>query len=590
MSNTTPAPLIQRSFIRTSSRSYTRDIDTYIKPQQRIIAPPPESNEAMRLAVALRDLSPKLQEFLAKQEQATREATIAEGMRIQKENNFKSWDEYRREHPEADKYNPYLREGFEKQLAIVRSIDYRRYMTELRETDPTYLQITDAAKADAYLRSKGAEWIKANTADLNDIAIKEGFLNNINQIDNYNTYQTTEKKLEELAQARSEQFQSVISMSVEDDLNTDPFSAEIVSRDVSAYINMSIAEGMNPREANDIAVNALISLMERKAKDGDLIGAAGVRRVLEGLKGHEGAPLANIARYHAAIAEAWDSVGEESYQQINRDRQLRKWQKEDALDEVRDKYGAEVWKNPTADYSSLLAEIASSYGSETAALFHKDIATALNYQKTRNAYKKSLIDSDVSDRAAIKNSILSVSYSRPLTDDECVLYAQTGATPLQVRNARFGKNIKDDGAYKKARGIAMDLLGKETADYGVEDYENRRALSGAILADLEQFRESFHAQNNRLPSPREESDFFDEWIIQYKREQSEASHQRRMETERTEKIDSVITKNNNSIIFKDIPQLTPEMLQQLIDEEHAASLEAENEIDMWTREREDNNE
>ena len=242
------------------------------------------------------------------------------------------------------------------------SMGYGLCMAELRETDPTYLQITDAAEADAYLRSKGADWIKANTADLNDRAIREGFLNNVNQIDEYNTYQTTEKKLEELALARTEHFQSVISMGVENDLNNAPYSAEKVSESVSAYIETSINEGMNPREANDTAVNALISLMERKAKDGDLIAAAGVRRVLEGLKGHAGASLSNIARYRAAISEAWDNVGEEAYQQISRERQLRKWQKEDALEDGRDKYGAEVWAKPSADYSGLLGGQARAYG------------------------------------------------------------------------------------------------------------------------------------------------------------------------------------------------------------------------------------
>lgn len=491
-------------------------------------------------------------------------------MRIQKENNFKSWDEYRKQHPEANKYNPYLREGFEKQLAIVRSIEYGRYMAELRETDPTYLQITDAAEADAYLRSRGAEWIKVNTADLNDRAIKEGFLNNVNQIDEYNTYQTTEKKLEELAQARTENFQRVVSMGVENDLNNDPYSAEKVSESVSAYIETSIKEGMTPREANDTAVNALISLMERKAKDGDLIGAAGVRRVLEGLKGHEGASLANIARYRSAIAEAWDNVGEEAYQQISRERQLRKWQKEDALEEVRDKYGATVWANPSADYSGLLAEVARDYGSETASDFQKDISTALNYQKSRNTYRKSLTGGSVSDNAAVKNSLLALSHVRPLTDDESALLAQAGGTAIQVMNARFGKNVKDDGTRDKARSIATQLIGKDTADFNVEDLEKRRALSGKILTDLAQFREDFHAQNNRLPSKHEEADFFDEWIIQYKRDKTEESRQRRAEEEKAEKIDRVIAENNQSAVFKEIPQFTPETLQRMIDEERGA--------------------
>lgn len=562
-----PRPLTQIALNQTAPRSYARDIDTYVRPSGREIARPVGESRAEQLARSLRTLSPIFEKYLSDREAAAREAAIAEGMRIQKENNFKSWDEYRRQHPEADKYNPYLREGFEKQLAVMRSIEYGRYMAELRETDPTYLQITDAAEADAYLRSKGAEWIKANTADLNDRAIREGFLNNVNQIDEYNTYQTTEKKLEELALARTEHFQSVISMGVENDLNNASYSAERVSESVSAYIETSINEGMNPREANDTAVNALISLMERKAKDGDLIAAAGVRRVLEGLKGHAGASLSNIARYRAAISEAWDNVGEEAYQQINRERQLRKWQKEDALEEVRDKYGAEVWANPSADYSGLLAGIARDYGSGTASDFQKDISTALNYQKSRNTYRKSLARSGVSDNAAIKNSLFALSTVRPLTDEESALYAQAGGTAVQVMSARYGKNVQDDGTRDKARSIATQLIGKDTADFNVEDYEKRRALSGEILADLAQFREDFHAQNNRLPSKHEEADFFDEWIIQYKRDKNEESQQRRAEEEKAEKIDSVITENNNSIVFKGIPQLTPETLQRMIDEE-----------------------
>ena len=177
-----PRPLTQIALNQTAPRSYARDIDTYVRPSGREIARPVGESRAEQLARSLRTLSPIFEKYLSDREAAAREAAIAEGMRIQKENNFKSWDEYRRQHPEADKYNPYLREGFEKQLAVMRSIEYGRYMAELRETDPTYLLITDAAVADAYLRSKGAEWIKANTADLNDRAIREGFLNNVNQI------------------------------------------------------------------------------------------------------------------------------------------------------------------------------------------------------------------------------------------------------------------------------------------------------------------------------------------------------------------------------------------------------------------------
>ena len=146
-------------------------------------------------------------------------------------------------------------------------------------------------------------------------------------------------------------------------------------------------------------------------------------------------------------------------------------------------------------------------------------------------------------------------------------------------NARYGKNVKDDGTRDKARGIATQLIGKDTADFNVEDYEKRRALSGEILADLAQFREDFHAQNNRLPSKHEEADFFDEWIIQYKRDKNEESRQRRAEEEKAEKIDSVITENNNSVVFKGIPQLTPETLQRMIDEErnNVATKEADEE-------------
>ncbi len=46
-------------------------------------------------------------------------------------------------------------------------------MTALSTTDQQLAQIQDPAEANAYLQQKGAEWIKANTADINDRAIQQ---------------------------------------------------------------------------------------------------------------------------------------------------------------------------------------------------------------------------------------------------------------------------------------------------------------------------------------------------------------------------------------------------------------------------------
>lgn len=559
-------PLVRSAHFKAEQRSYARDIDTYVRPQGKELASPSGRTSAESLAYALREYSPIFKEHFAKKERERQQALIAEGERLQKETGLRTWAEVARERPEYAKYSPYLREGFERQRALVLGMEYNRYIAELRTADETLAQIQDPTEANSYLQQKGAEWIKANSADINDRAVQQYLLPLVNEYDKYHTSQITESRLDGLVQAKTDAFQTSISMGVEDSLHLGQ-SPEEVGDLVGEHINNTILDGSNPAQTNTAAVDSLLNLMQRKASEGDIKTATGVKAVLENLKGRDGAPIAKIMRYRKAIDTAWEKVGEEAFQQTARDRQLKAWEREDALQEVRDKYGAEIWKVPTANRTVLLAQVAKDYGSEVAKAFSNDIAEALSYQRQYKAYSESVTSGNAGYSKQIKDTLIALSYKRPLTDEECNILASSGAAVQQVMNARQGKNVQDDGTYKQADEIARKIINKSEADYSVSDYEQRRTLRGAFLTDLNDYRDAYHEQHGRLPSKLEERDHADILLIRYKKQQNEESKIKTDEREKEDKIDKVIDKNNSSSLFKDLPQITPEMLQQIIDEE-----------------------
>ncbi len=559
-------PLVRPARFKAEQRSYARDIDTYVRPQGKELASPSGRTSAESLAYALREYSPIFKEHFAKKERERQQALIAEGERLQKETGLRTWAEVARERPEYAKYSPYLREGFERQRALVLGMEYNRYIAELRTTDETLAQIQDPTEANSYLQQKGAEWIKANSANINDRAVQQYLLPLVNEYDKYHTSQITESRLDGLVQAKTDAFQTSISMGVEDSLHLGQ-SPEEVGDLVGEHINNTILDGSNPAQTNTAAVDSLLNLMQRKASEGDIKTATGVKAVLENLKGRDGAPIAKIMRYRKAIDTAWEKVGEEAFQQTARDRQLKAWEREDALQEVRDKYGAEIWKVPTANRTALLAQVAKDYGSEVAKAFSNDIAEALSYQRQYKAYSESVTSGNAGYSKQIKDTLIALSYKRPLTDEECNILASSGATVQQVMNARQGKNVQNDGTYKQADEIARKIINKSEADYSVSDYEQRRMLRGAFLTDLNDYRDAYHEQHGRLPSKLEERDHADILLIRYKKQQNEESKIKTDEREKEDKIDKVIDKNNSSSLFKDLPQITPEMLQQIIDEE-----------------------
>ena len=563
-----PDPLVRPAHFKPDIKSYVRDIDTYVKPQERYIAPPSVRSNLESLAYALRGTSPILEKHFRDKEAARQQELIAEGERLQKETGKLDFAEALKEHPEYEKYSPYLQEGFEKQKAIVLGVQYNQYLTELRMTDQELAQIQDPSEASAYLQQKGSEWIKVNAADVNDRAVQQYLLTAVNESNNYQTSQTTEARLNERVQAKTDMFQTAISASVEETLLHDGSPDELAGQ-VSAHIDNTILDGMNPSKANNAAVDALISLMQRKAKEGDMKSATGVKTVLENLKGHAGASLSKIIRYRTAIDTAWEKVGDEAYQQIARDRQLKAWEKEDAIQEVRDKHAAEIWASPTKDYTGLLANVSKEYGPDAAKELAGDIGTALSYQQRHKTYLKSLTSGSTvaAGHKQIKESLIALSYARPLTDSECGILAEVGGTAQQVMNAKYGRNVKDDGLSKKANDIAMKVINKKEADYGVADYELRQSIRGEILADLSEYREGYHTEHGRLPSKFEQDDYLEDWLIRRKKGQSEAAKDKAFEKEKEDKITKAVDKNNHSSIFKSLPKVNKEILQSLINEE-----------------------
>lgn len=559
-------PLVRSARFKPEQKSAARNIDTYVKPQEKYIAPPQGKSGAESLAYALRETSPILTKYFKDRELKQQQELIAEGERLKKESNLKTWAEAIREHPEYEKYSPYLREGFEKQRAIALGVEYNHYMTELSTTDQQLAQIQDPAEANAYLQQKGAEWIKANTADINDRAIQQYLLPAVNEYNKYHTSQMTETRLDELVQAKRDTFQTALSMMTEDSLLLGE-SPEKIGDGIGSYISQTILDGTNPSETNTAAIDSLLNLMQRKANEGDMKTATGIKAVLENIKGRDGAPLAKIMRYRTVIDTAWTKVGDEAFQQIARDRQLKAWEKDDALQEVRDKYGADIWQAPTADRTKLLAQVAKEYGSEVAKAFSNDIKEALSYQRQRKAYKENLSGGEAGRNKQIKDTLIALSYTRPLTDEESMILASTGATIPQVMNARQGKNVQDDGSYKLAGDVAKKILRIPEKDWGELQYSQYQQVKGELLTAWKDYATDFHSEHGRVPSKREKVDFFDNLLIKRLKQQNEASQDKAAEREKEDKIQKVINKNNDSSLFKSLPKITPKMLQLIIDEE-----------------------
>ena len=563
----TPEPLVRAYRFKPEQRSYARDIDTYVKPQGKQIAAPTGPTRAERLAASLRGLSPILEKYFTDREEQRQKELSAAGERAQKENVKKNWLDYLRDNPEAEKYGPYFREGYEKQEAILRGVEYNQYLTELRTTDKAYAAIKDPQEAGAYLRAKGAEWLKKNAADINDRAVQEYLLTAVNQSDSYHTAQGTDERLDEMVQKKTDMFQTVVSSAVEE-MTARGEPVEQQAAMISAHIQNTILDGTAPAKVNDAAIDALTELMQRKAREGDMNGAAGAKAVLEHLQGRDGAPLSKIMRYRSAIDDAWEKVGDEAYAQISRDRQLKEWEREDAAREVREKYAAEIYANPTKDYSALLASVAAESGPDAAKALEGDIGTALGYQRAHRAYLKGEAGTET-DNKKLKNSLLALSYIRPLTDSESTALAEAGATASQVMNARSGKNVIDDGSYEMAEDLVKKIIGTQETDWGVRELEQAKALRGEILADWQSHQNAYQKQHDRVPSKIEQKEYFNSWLIQYKTNEQEARKAKETEKEKTDKIDKAITSNNENILFKSLPKMSPELLQSLIEEADA---------------------
>ena len=562
-------PLVKSVRFKGEIEPKARDINTYVKPQEQQIAPPKGTTTLDSLALALRESSPVLQKYFKDKSDKEHEAEQAAGQKAQKELQLVEFSDAIRKNPEYETASPYFRLGYEKQAAVALSFEHNQYLNSIRQSDPTYLSITDPNEAVKYLQSKSADFIKSKEGVITSPEAQTLLYKAVDESLSYQDYNANSSKLDEMKQQKMDIFQTNILNGVSSQI-TEGKTPEQISALTSAFIQSAIIDGTPPSKVNDAAVESLITLMNNKSKEGDIKGAYSVKKVIEGLAGHDGTSISNIIRYRTALDTAWERLGDDSFKQIARDRQIKEWEKSDALQAVRDKYGADIWEKPTADRTKLLASVAKEYGIEVADELSTDIEKALGYQRSYKSFRKSEASGtglSSGNSKSLKNSLLALSYQRPLTDSECSILAGTGATVQQVMNARQGKNVKNDGSVKDAADIAKKAIKISETEWGVKEYEKYRTLKGEILSDWSAYSTDFHQANRRLPSKFERDDYFETWLIKYKRKQAEDSKAARAEREVSSKVNPVIKKNNSSILFKSLPKnLKPDDLQRLIDE------------------------
>lgn len=379
----TPEPLVRPYRFKPEQRSYARDIDTYVRPQSKQIGAPTGPTRAERLAASLRATSPILQEYFEKQEAKRKAALIAEGERLQKESGKRDWNEWVREHPEHEKYSPWVREGFEKQAAIAYGADYQTYMQELAATDENLAAMTDPAQIDEYLSAKTAEYMRDKLGHLNDRAVQQQFMGFVNQTQTAIASQFMDKRLTEQLNEKYQAYQTgVVNLAdaftvgnMETLITADDATVEAMAAQLAAQLSMhaqnTILDVSNPKRVNDATIEAAFTWYNGVAPEYEEFA----QKVIENLTGRDGAKLLGIVRYQ----EGWEKVKRDKLDDLIRQEQrqvyLEEREEQRVVEEVIDKYVGTIYNNPTADHTALIAQ-ANAEGGYKAAEKLRAIASA----------------------------------------------------------------------------------------------------------------------------------------------------------------------------------------------------------------------
>lgn len=529
----TPEPLVRDYRFKARQNSYARDIDTYVRPQQRQIAAPTGPTEAERLALSLRELSPILQNYLEKQENRKKAELIAEGERLQKESAVKDWNEYVRQHPEHEKYNPWLREGFEKQAVIAYGADFKTYMQETVATDETLAAMTDPAQIDEYLSEKTAEYMRNNLGHLNDRAVQQQFTAFANQTRAAIASQFVNKRLDEQLKEKYDAYQTGViniadsfivgnmeTLTTADDATVDAMAAQLAAQ-LSIHAENTILDVSNPKRVNDATIEAALTWLSSLAPEYFDFG----QQVVENLTGRDGAKLIGVARYQKAYEEVKKNTWS-AYMQKERDRawleneEERKW-----ANAAADEYYETIAANPLADHTSLVIEAGHKYGPLAQERVRSWASANFSAASARYNFFKNSAGQGGADYDDVKAYLLlQRAADGELTETEILDAVRDNIfTPKEaifLREQAKNPNPEETVILKAAMNTTFNAAGlpEKAAEYTSDDLKTVYSIEADYRHELMLYKMEYRSKNGSSPGREEIQQHF----IKYAEEKNKA--------------------------------------------------------------------
>lgn len=541
----TPEPLVRPYRFKPEQRSYARDIDTYVRPQSKQIGAPTGPTNAERLAASLRATSPILQEYFEKQEAKRKAALIAEGERLQKESGKRDWNEWVREHPEHEKYSPWVREGFEKQAAIAYGADYQTYMQELAATDESLAAMTDPAQIDEYLSEKTAEYMRDKLGHLNDRAVQQQFIAFANETRAAIGSQFMDKRLTEQLNEKTQMYQTAVvkladsftvgnmeTLITADDATVDMMAAQLAAQ-LSMHAQNTILDVSNPKRVNDATIEAAFTWYNGVAPEYEEFA----QKVIENLTGRDGAKLLGIVRYQ----EGWEQVKKQKFNDmIQQERNavfLEQRQEEENIEAARAEYYDRIAANPLADHTQLVLEAGDKYGTRAQEVIRGWASACFSGASQRYNFFKS----DNRGRGSTENAVREYSlFSRGMDGllseaeisaavAENIISAKEG---IMLREQIKNPNPEETAIITATMRTTLNAAGlpEKSSDYTSADLDKSFKIESDYRHELLLFKMEFKTENGRAPTREEVQQHF----VKFADEQNrliEAEEQARLKRE-----------------------------------------------------------
>lgn len=346
-------------------RPVARPVDTFVQTHPD----PTAGSELAQLADALKSLQPKLTAYFDSRREELIEKEIAEGVKAYEENR-KAWTEYLKEHPEHAGYSPHFQKGYRsmwfreqaRRMAQEKMDAYSKgVMVDVGGRQVNIQEVEDAQAFEDWSGSFNKTWVETHLGQVDSLEFAEYFLPVVSQFDSQLLQSHIAQRAEAYKVGYREAFSNEIIQAGLEALSRPEFATPTGKHQVlqefrakfEALLNKALSEGLPTRQANDLAVEALIRAAETA---GGFEGMA-LLEVLEEVKAGTG-PLGKIGKYKAAIKEAQEHI-EERYMGLEAKRwNFEQLKKDREIEAVIQKYWPSMWADPMKNWDKEIEEVA----------------------------------------------------------------------------------------------------------------------------------------------------------------------------------------------------------------------------------------